>query len=115
MMVEKGIRDGICQAVYRYAKTNNKYMNDYDKDIKSSYLEYADASNLYGWTASQKLPVEGFEWFKEYDLSKSNESFMKNYDEDGDKGYIIVADVKYPKYLHKLYSDLSFFPEKKEN
>ena len=40
---------------------------------------------------------------------------MKNYDEDGDKGYIIVADVKYPKYLHKLYSDLSFLPEKKEN
>ena len=34
MMVEKGIRDGICQAVYRYAKTNIKYMNDYDKDIK---------------------------------------------------------------------------------
>ena len=38
MMVEKGIRGRICQAVYRHAKANNKYRNDYDKDIESSYL-----------------------------------------------------------------------------
>ena len=31
LMVEKGIRDGICHAIHRYAKANNKYMNDYDK------------------------------------------------------------------------------------
>ena len=46
-MVEKEIRGRMCQAVYRYAKANNKDTNDYDKDIKSSYLEYLDANNLY--------------------------------------------------------------------
>ena len=65
MMVEKGIRGGICQAAYRHAKTNNKYMNDYDKNIESSYLEYLDANNLYGLPMSQKLPVDGFEWVEE--------------------------------------------------
>ena len=65
MMVEKGTRGGICHAIYRYAKANNKYINDYDKETKSSYLEYLDANSLYGWAMSQKLPVDGFEWFEE--------------------------------------------------
>ena len=32
LMVEKGIRGGICQSIYRYEKANNKYMKDYDKN-----------------------------------------------------------------------------------
>ena len=38
LMVEKGIRGGICHSIYRYAKANNKYMKNYDKNKKSSYL-----------------------------------------------------------------------------
>ena len=60
LMVEEGIRGGMCQAVYRYPKANNKYMRNYDKIIKSSYLKYLDASNLYGWAMPPKLPVNGF-------------------------------------------------------
>ena len=47
-MVQKRIRGGICQAIHRHAKVNNKYMKNYDKDIASSYLAYLDANNLYG-------------------------------------------------------------------
>ena len=47
LMFEKGIRGEICQAIYRHAKANNKYMKNYNKDIISSYLMYLDASNLY--------------------------------------------------------------------
>ena len=42
LMVEKGIRGRICHAIHRYAKANNKYMKNYDKNIESSYLMYLD-------------------------------------------------------------------------
>ena len=48
LMVEKGIRGGMCQAIHKYAKANNKYMKNYDKNIESSYLIYLHANNLYG-------------------------------------------------------------------
>ena len=35
LMVEKGIRGRICHAIYRYAKANNKYMNNYEKKKES--------------------------------------------------------------------------------
>ena len=65
LMVEKGTRGGICQAIHRYAKANNKYMKNYDKNIESSYLMYLDANSLYGWAMSQKLPANGFKWVEE--------------------------------------------------
>ena len=43
---------------------------------------------------------------------KFNEDFIKNYDEDSDKEYILEVDVKYPKNLYDLHSDLPFLPER---
>ena len=60
LMVEEGIRGGICHSIHRYAKANNKYMKNCDKNKESSYIQYLDANNLYGWAMSQKLPVSGF-------------------------------------------------------
>ena len=48
LMVEKGVRGGICKAIHWHAKANNKYMKNYNKDIIPSYLMYLDAKNLYG-------------------------------------------------------------------
>ena len=66
LMVEKGIRSGICHAIHRYSKVNNKYMKNYYKNKESSYLQYLDANNLYGLEMSQNLPVDGFKWKKIY-------------------------------------------------
>ena len=65
-----------------------------------------------GWAMSQKLPVNGFKWIN--DVTKIDEEFIKNYNEDNDKGYILEVDVKYPKTLHDLHSDLPFLPERME-
>ena len=58
LTVKKGITGGICHAIHRYAKANNKYMNNYDKNKESAYIQYLDANNLYEFVCmSQNLPV----------------------------------------------------------
>ena len=59
---------------------------------------------------SQKLSVNNIKWVE--DTSKINEEFIKNYNENNKKGYILEVDVKYPKILHDLRSDLPFLPKR---
>ena len=106
-MVEEGIRGGICHAIQRYAKANNKYMNDYRKP---SYIQYLDANNLYGKAMTEKLPVRGFKWVN--DISKIDEGFVKDYGKNNNKGYILDVDIDYPNKLQNLHSDLPFLPER---
>ena len=108
LMVEEGIRGGICHSIHRYAKVNNKYMKNYNNNEESSYIQYLDANNR---AMSQKLPVNGFKWINNKEI---NGDFIKNYDENNDKGYIFEVDVKYPKRLHDLHSDLPFLSERME-
>ena len=104
MMVERGIRGGITQEVYRYANADNKYMeDDFSNSEDSTYLQYLDANNLYRWVMSQPLPSGGFKWIgitvdQVSDLSKGI-----------DKGYL---DVKYPPELHDSHNDLPFLCER---
>ena len=109
-MIEEGIRGGICHATQRYAKANNKYMKDYDRKKKSSYIQYLDANNLYGKAMTEKLPERGFRWMD--DISKIDENFVKDYNKNDNKGYILDVDVDYPNKLQNLYSDLPFLPER---
>ena len=66
LIVEKGIRGGICHAIHRYPEANNKYMKNDDENKESPFIEHLDANDFYGWAMSQKLPVNGFKWEKKY-------------------------------------------------
>ena len=111
LMVEEGIRGGICHSIQQYTKSNNKYMKGYNNNEESSYIQYLDTNNLYGWAMSKKLPTNGFKWI---DNNEINENFIKNYNENDTKGYIFEVDVEYPKRLHELHSDLPFLSERME-
>ena len=66
MTVQNGNRGEICYAIHRYAKVNNKYIKNYNKNIELSCLMYLDANNLYGWAMFQQLPANEFKWKEMY-------------------------------------------------
>ena len=106
LMFERGIRGGITQAVHRYATANNPYMDEYDKNKETNYLQCLDANNLYGWAMSQPLPTGEFRWLKcgAWDPTKLVDMLSR----ENKYGYLLEVDVKYPKDLHDLHNDISF-------
>ena len=71
LLIEKELTGGIYYIAKRYAKANNKYMNDYGPKKQSASMSYLDMNNLYGSSMSEYLPYEGFEWLKivdEFDM-----------------------------------------------
>ena len=48
LFTEKGLRGGISCIAKRYAKANNKYINDYDSKKPSTFISFLDMNNLYG-------------------------------------------------------------------
>ena len=107
LMIEKGIRGGISNAFKRYAKANNKFMKNFDPELKSSFIVYLDANNLYGWAMSKPLPVGGFEWMSEKEL----ENWERFVEEEG-VGCILEVDLEYPAELHDFHNDFPLAPEK---
>ena len=115
MMIERGIRGGITHISKRYAEANNKYMEYYNPDEESSFIQYLDANNLYGWAMTQNLPTHGFKWMENITiekvmdiLEKANHS-MSNL---GSKGYIFEVDLEYPPGLWESHNDYPLAPER---
>ena len=99
LMFEKGIRGGITQAVRKYAAANNPYMGDkFNPNEDTTYPQYLDTNNLYGWAMSQPLPTGGFKWV---DVNPNEISELAT---RTDKGYILEVDVSYPKDLHNSHT-----------
>ena len=115
MMFERGIRGGITHISKRYAEANNKYMKNYNPEKESTFIQYLDANNLYGWAMSQNLPTHGFKWMR--DLTKKKvldilENANHSMNNLGKKGYIFEVDLEYPEHLWDLHNDYPLAPEK---
>ena len=108
MMFEQGTRGGISHISKRYAEANNKYMKDFDETKPSTFIQYLDANNLYGWAMSQKLPTHGFKWI---DVDKT--SVLKLLEKkDTNQGFIFEVDLEYPSLLWKSHNDYPLATER---
>lgn len=116
------IRGGQSFISHRYAKANNEYCSDYNKEVDKSYIQYFDMTNLYGWSMKQKLPYKGFQWLEEKDINTLNDMFKNNdinkfermikLNENNNIGFCFEVDLIYPEELHKHHNMYPLAPEK---
>ena len=107
LFIEKGLRGGISYIAKRYAKANNKYMNDYDPINQSKFISYLDRNNCYGWAMSEYLPYEVFKWLKNVD-----EFDVMLISEKSPIGYLPKVDLEYSDEFHELHNDYPLALEK---
>ena len=97
--IESIIRSGISIIFKGYAEANNKFLNSYSVNKRTSYIIYLDTSNLYGHPMMQLLPTKIFDWVDPKDFG------LHNYFNDSSKGCFLEVDIDYPDKLHDLQID----------
>ena len=105
LFIEKGLRGGISMVSHRHAIANNPQMENYDPEQPTSFLQYLDANNLYGWAMSQPMPTRNFDWV---DYSEK----LLDTPPDSSIGYFLEVDLEYPASLHSEHNDNPLAPEK---
>lgn len=109
MFFERGIRGGMSGPMaLRQAKANNKYKHDHDPTQESTYINYLDMNNLYGYAMSLMLPSSGFLW---EDPREFTREMIINLLDDSEIGYVFEVDLSYPAELHDLHNDYPLAPE----
>ena len=115
-MIHPNICGGICHASVRYARANNKLMGSlYDPTKPTSYIMYVDANNLYGWTMSQPLPDDEYDWVSNDDCRDAFAALQNKTSRDRcyehDIHYIFEVDLNNPPELHERDDDYPLAPE----
>ncbi|XP_065660200.1 uncharacterized protein LOC136084050 [Hydra vulgaris] len=101
LMIKQGIRGEISMVSNRIGTANNKYMETYDESKESTFIQYLDANNLYGWAMSKHLSTRGFEWMSEEELKNWRSTLC-----------IFEVDLEYPENLHDAHNDYPLALEK---
>ena len=99
--IEQNLRGGITTINHRHFVANNKYLDDFDITLPSSYIMYIDANNLYGVGLSSKMPIKNYRWLTVFEIDNLH---ILNTDADGDVCYILEVDLHYPDNLHDAHN-----------
>ena len=81
----------------RYAPANNpSFPATYDANLPRQDLIYLDANNLSGWAMSQFLPIHGFRFLSQDEIT----ALRPESSDDDEDGYIFEVDLHYLTDLH---------------
>ena len=109
---ESMTRGGLCDiGSIRYSYANNKYMENYDSNIESSYIMHFDINSMYGHIMrTYPMPYDDFSFLTN---EETNDFNIWDYDINSDYGFILNIDISEIdiKY-HDYYNDLPIFPVK---
>lgn len=109
LLLERGIRGGICILGKRYSKCNNPYVKETFNPLeKKKYIVSFDVNNLYGYVMTSFLPVSNFKWMTPREISKFDVSKISP---NSSIGYILECDLEYPDNLHDKHNDFPLAPE----
>ncbi|GBN69743.1 Vesicular glutamate transporter 2, partial [Araneus ventricosus] len=108
LMLESGIRGGMCLVSKRFSKANNKYLEDFDEMSPSKYIISLDVNNLYGTAmAFYNLPESEFRFL---DQNEIQEFDLMSVQSDSNVGYILEVDLYYPPELHSEHNSFPMAP-----
>ncbi|XP_055930792.1 uncharacterized protein LOC129961025 [Argiope bruennichi] len=103
LMLERGIRGGICFIGKRYSKCNNPYVPEtYNHNEPHKYIISVDVNNLYGFSMTANLPFSNFKWLNHEEIDKLD---IMSITPDAETGYIMEVDLDYPKNLRDMHDD----------
>ncbi|GFR18700.1 c2H2-type domain-containing protein [Trichonephila clavata] len=109
LMLEAGIRGGMCQVSKRYSKANNKYLDNFDELLESKFILLLDVNNLYGTAmAFYKLPESEFRFLNKKEMDTFS---LMSVTSDSNVGYILEVDIFYPPELHSKHNSFPMAPQ----
>jgi hypothetical protein len=106
LFFEQNLRGGLSYIAERQCSSSINHTHN----IKTEAY-YIDANNLYGLAQSKPLPVRGFRWLDEAELSKIDSSWIEQQHEDQSQGYVLEVDLEYPKELHDNHRTYPVAPD----
>ncbi|GFQ75729.1 vesicular glutamate transporter 2 [Trichonephila clavata] len=109
LMLESGIRGGMCLVSKRYSKANNKYLDNFDEMSSSKFIISLDVNNLYGTAmAFYNLPESEFRFLNQKEIDKFD---LMSVSSDSNVGYILEVDLFYPPELHSKHNSFPMAPQ----
>ena len=101
MMIEKGLRGGICSINKRKATANNIYLDNYDSSKQSSYVFYIDKNSLYPEVMRSYIPYGDLKW---ENVETMTSEFISSIPTSSKRGFILDVDLEYPQSLHDTHN-----------